>query len=222
VSYRSVKRVLQVSLFVVAAAIARPSTAAAQGPPPPITGFVVDVRGTLPQFDQTQQLADSRGLIEADLPGSGFGLDVGATFYPFKWKAITFGLGGQVTYGRSHSKAGVDSTGQITRAVTERFVYAAPQISFNFGDGNGWSYVSGGIGPAQHSVIPDGSDPLPEDSERLRTINYGGGARWFLTPHVAFHFDVRFYAINVGTPFEGRPASPRSTLLILGAGFTIR
>ena len=38
-------------------------------------------------------------------------------------------------------------------------------------------------------------------SARLKTINYGGGARWFAKAHVAFSFDVRFYAINPGPAF---------------------
>ena len=41
----------------------------------------------------------------------------------------------------------------------------------------------------------------PPDDEPLNTINYGGGARWFIKPHVAFSFDVRFYAINPGLAF---------------------
>jgi hypothetical protein len=182
----------------------------------------VDVRGTIPRFDSNQQLADSRGLQLQELPGSGFGLDTDAQFYLYRWRAITFGLGGQFTFGRSHSSAETLTTGETTRAVTERFTSFAPQLSFNFGDGDGWSYLSGGIGPSKWSIIPDGADPLPEDEEKLKTINYGGGARWFLSPHVAFHVDVRFYAINVGTPFSGRPSSPRTTMLILGAGFAFR
>ena len=27
-------------------------------------------------------------------------------------------------------------------------------------------------------------------------LNYGGGARWFNSPHLAFTFDIRFYAIS--------------------------
>jgi len=32
----------------------------------------------------------------------------------------------------------------------------------------------------------------------VRTFNYGGGARWFAKPHLAFHVDVRLHAIDPG------------------------
>ena len=74
----------------------------------------------------------------------------------------------------------------------------------------------------QLEIVPDGSPPLPVDEERLKTINYGGGARWFAKRHLAFTFDVRFYAINPGTPAFGFPSSPRTTLLVIGAGASVR
>ena len=41
-------------------------------------------------------------------------------------------------------------------------------------------------------------EELPqENGDAVRTLNYGGGARWFLNKHVAFTFDVRFYSIGV-------------------------
>src|SRR5262249_50158553 len=167
------------------------------------------------------QLAQSRGVSEFELPGGGFGVDADAQYYFFRWKAVTFGVGGQVTLARSHS-AETSVGGVVERAVTERFTSIAPQISFNFGTGNGWSYISGGIGASKWFIVPDGYDPLPADEERLKTINYGGGARWFVKRHLAFHFDVRFYAIDPGTPAFGFPGSPRTTLMIAGAGISLK
>ena len=95
--------------------------------------------------------------------------------------------------------------------MTERYSTLAPQLSFNFGSGNGWSYISGGIGRSIWSIVPDGLDPLPADQERLKTINYGGGARWFIKNHLAFSFDVRFYATSPSESFEFLPGSPRTT-----------
>ena len=41
--------------------------------------------------------------------------------------------------------------------------------------------------------------------------------------HLAFSFDVRFNAINPGTPFfAGALGSPRTTLLVIGAGVSVR
>ncbi|OFV93942.1 MAG: hypothetical protein A3H95_07685 [Acidobacteria bacterium RIFCSPLOWO2_02_FULL_64_15] len=124
---------------------------------------------------------------------------------------------------RAH-RTPVASSGQTTilAPVTERFASIAPQLSFNFGTGDGWSYLSGGIATSTWSVVPDGASPAPSDEERLKTINYGGGARWFAKPHLAFSFDVRFYAIDPGTPSGSRPASPRTTMVVVGAGISVK
>jgi hypothetical protein len=192
---------------------------AAQQTPPRIGPFVVDLRGTFPAFPSDAQLAQSRGLTTADLPGTGLGIDVGAHLYLFKWRGITFGVGGELMTGRAHSTAAASG---LARAVTERFTTISPQISFNFGKGTGWSYLSGGIGPANWSIVPDGATERLADQEQLKTLNYGGGARWFARRHLAFTFDVRFYAISPGTPQFGFPGSPHTTLLVIGAGISLR
>ena len=94
----------------------------------------------------------------------------------------------------------------------------SPQISFNFGTGNGWSYITGGIGPSTWSLVPDGSTPLAIDDTRLQTVNYGGGARWFAKRHVAFTVDLRFYDIAAGVAEAGFPAHPLTRFLVIGAG----
>ena len=104
----------------------------------------------------------------------------------FTWKAVTFWIGGQLTLAQAHSSAQTVDSQAVARAVTERLTSVTPQISFNFGTGDGWSYISGGIGPTIWSVVPEGRAALPPDEERLQTINYGGGARWFVKPHLAF------------------------------------
>jgi hypothetical protein len=108
------------------------------------------------------------------------------------------------------------------RTVTERLTYLGPQISFNFGTGAGWSYLSGGIAASTWSLVPDGQAPLPPDEERLQTIDYGGGARWFAKPHLAFSLDVRFYAVNPSTPIPGLPGGPRNTFFVFGAGISLK
>jgi hypothetical protein len=149
-------------------------------------------------------------------------MDVGAHVYLLKWKAITFGLGGQATLARASSSPTTPSGRAPLRPVTERFTSLAPQLSFNFGTGDGWSYISGGIGRASWSIVPDGAEQGEADRERLKTINYGGGARWFIKQHLAFTFDVRFYAVDPGTPVLGRTGSPRTTMLFMGAGVSVR
>lgn len=201
--------------------LARP--VAAQDPPPKIGPFILDVHGTAPRFpSDDQELADSRGLLLRELPGSGLGLHAGAHVYPLRWKAVTFGLGADLTIARARLKPPQLSADVFGRAVTERFTHVAPQLSFNFGDGDGWSYISGGIGASTWSVVPDGQLATDTDTERLKTINYGGGARWFIKHHLAFSFDLRFYAIDPSTPLPGFPSSPRTTLVIVGAGVSVK
>jgi hypothetical protein len=194
---------------------------AAQEPPPRIGPIVFDLHGALPRFpDEDPALAASRGLSVTELPGSGLGAQAGAHVYFFRWRAITFGFGGEIVVARSKQTPPAAAKG--LRAVTEEFRSLGSQLSFNFGSGNGWSYLSGGLGRSNWSVVPDKVPRLFVDDEVLKTVNYGGGARWFIRSHLAFSFDVRFYALNPGTPSAGNPASPRTTLLSIGAGISLR
>lgn len=210
------------ALLIVAVLLAGSATASAQPPVPRIGPFVIDLHGIVPLFPKdSAQLADSRGLVLAELPGRGFGGTVGAHVYLLKWRAITFGIGGEVAVARAHQQPDASLEAGL-RPVTERFVTAAPQLSFNFGGARGWSYLSGGIGQSLWSVHPDDAPELLADQERLRTINYGGGARWFAKKHLAFSLDVRFYAIDPGSSFGGFPGSPRTTLVSIGAGISVK
>ena len=173
-------------------------------------------------FADTPELAASRGLSETELPGAGLGIDLGAHLYLFTWKAVTVGVGGQATLGRSTFSPPEANGVAVGRAVTQTFKSIAPQLSLNFGNGDGWSYLSAGLGPAVRSIVPDGQEPTTADTARVRTLNYGGGARWFARPHLAFTFDVRFYAMDPGLPAGGRPGSPRTTFVVLGAGVSVK
>ena len=201
----------------------------AQDAPPRIGPFVVDLHGTIPRFPTDDQLlAQSRGMALAELPGSGLGLQVGVHLYLLRWRAVTFGVGGELAASRARQTpaalpaeaiaAGI----QPVRPAEERFTSIAPQLSFNFGTGHGWSYISGGLGQSVWSIVPEGQEDYPPDTDRLKTINYGGGARWFAKSHVAFSFDVRFYAINPGSAAYRFTQSPRTTLLVIGAGVSVK
>jgi len=211
-----VARVALIVLVVLAYGVSASAQAA-----PRIGPFVLDIQGTIPLFpNDSVQLAASRDVSLGELPGAGIGIHVAAYVYPLKWRAITFGIGGDVAAARSRQQP--SELAPTLRPVTERFLSAAPQLSFNFGNGNGWSYLSGGLGRSIWSVHPEGEEPGVADTERLRTINYGGGARWFAKKHLAFSLDVRFYAIDPGTPVLSRPGGPRTTLMAVGAGVSIK
>ena len=196
----------------------------AQDAPPRIGPFVVDLHGVVPKFGNDPQLAASRGLSQAELPGPGLGLSAAVHFYLPKIAGVTVGLGGEAIIARSGASppdSGV-GTGPTLRAVTETFKELSPQLSLNFGHGRGWSYLSVGIGRSLWSIVPEGQAPFPVDEEPIRTINYGGGARWFVKKHLAFSLDVRLYEIDGGTPSFGFDGSPRTLLLVIGAGISAK
>jgi len=209
-----------VSLVLVLSVSAIP--ARAQEPPPPIPLFVVDVQGNVPRFPQDPILAHSRDISLTELPGAGLGGQLGVHVYFFRFKAMTVGVGGQTIVARAKQTPPTDVQNQI-KAVTEKFRSLSGQISLNFGSGTGWSYLSGGIGRTNWSIVPEGRKLLPGDEEVLKTINYGGGARWFAKSHLAFSFDVRLYAINPGVAsLPGHIGSPRTTFMVIGAGVSLK
>lgn len=208
----------------------------AQDPPPPLPWVVVDLHGTIPRFPSDDaQLADSRGLNLAELPGSGLGAQLGLQLYPLHTHLVTLGLGGEVTIGRARQTPAAGATVKLAngavvplRAAEERITSVSPQLSLNFGNGSGWSYLSAGLGWTTWSIAPADLVDYPPNSDKLKTLNYGGGGRWFIKPHVAFSFDVRFYAINPGAAAINPgttnifPGTPRTTLLIIGAGISLK
>src|SRR5436190_6135730 len=195
--------------------------ASAQDPPPPLPRVVVDLHGLIPIFpNDAAQLADSRGLMVSELPGAGFGGRAGAHVYLLKIKAMTVGVGGEAVLGTSSSAPAEGTTGLV--AMDERLRTASGQVSVNFGSGQGWSYLSGGIGRSQWSLHPAGTAETSADTESLPTANYGGGARWFVKKHLAFSLDVRIYEIQPGSAIGPRPGSPRTRLLVVGAGISVK
>lgn len=217
-------RLFVAGLIVVIAPLARP--AFAQDPPPPIPWVVVDLHGTVPRFPSDDPLlALSRGMTVAELPGSGLGVQASVHVYPLRLRAVTFGLGGELAIGRARqtplTTATTTTTASSVRPSEEQFTSLAPQLSLNFGNGSGWSYLSVGLGQVTWSLAPEGLINYPPNEDKLKTLNYGGGARWFIKPHLAFSFDVRLYAMNPGSK-DLYPPTPRTTLLIIGAGMSMK
>jgi len=216
-------RVLAFALVLVLASF--PHRALAQDPPPPIPWVVVDLHASIPRFpSEDPQLAESRDMVLAELPGSGLGAQIGVHIYPLRTRVVTIGLGGELAIGRARSApvANATATGATPlRAAEERITSLSPQLSLKFGNGSGWSYLSAGLGTTTWYLATDDLGEYPPNSDRLKTLNYGGGGRWFIKPHLAFSFDVRFYAINPGFAYIF-PATPRTTLLIIGAGISVK
>src|ERR1700733_11228566 len=112
----------------------------AQDAPPPIGPFIIDLRATFPMFPSNDGgLASSRGqgpdgppgttLMADQLPGRGYGVAVGAHVYPFKWRYITFGIGGEIMTSRACQAAQVSSasgSNVFYPGVTSHFTSLAP------------------------------------------------------------------------------------------------
>lgn len=202
-----------------------PLPAAAQDVPAeklPIGRYVVDARATLPKFKDEAGVAEAIGVSTLNLPGRGLGVALGAHWYPIRAGFITFGVGGEfVKAGRSKTLNTGTEEKPVNVTVNTRLSMLAPQISFNFGARNGYSYISGGIGKANYTS-ERADKPLPDPESGSKTINYGGGARWFTSKHLAFAFDIRFYAVNPQLPTATRPGFPRMTITSLSAGISVR
>jgi len=151
-------RAFAASLAVVFVALSVP--AFAQDPPPPIPWVVVDLHGTIPRFPtDSQELVDSRNLKSlAQLPGTGLGLQIGLHIYPVHTRFVTVGLGGELAIGRSRQTppaGALGSDGNQLLPAEERITSLSPQLSLNFGNGSGWSYLSGGLGQTTWFLAAD-------------------------------------------------------------------
>jgi hypothetical protein len=204
-----------VILFLMIAA-----TPAAAQDPGRIGPFVVDIRGSFVSVGQDPLLAANRGLGPAQLAGSGIGLDIGGHVYLFRWRSITFGVGASALFMSTSRTPGQDDPDPDGPTVDTRFRALSPQLSFNFGDGDGWSYLSGGIGTSRLSVFIEQETEPPQ--RRAGTLNYGGGARWFARPGLAFSFDLRLFAISPLEQTDTEPGSPRMTRVALSVGVSIK
>jgi hypothetical protein len=188
-----------------------------------IPRVVADAHGSFANFGQSETLAKLRGVTTQDLPSRGLGLNVGGHWYPFKWKTVTFGLGASLHLsGPSHTTDLPEGTTGTPTAVETSFRAFAPQLSFNFTGINAFSYLSGGIAPSRMRMVTTTAGGTSEVTSSIKTINYGGGVRWFTRPHLAYSFDVRFYALAPAWDEGDQMLFPRRTLLVISAGVSFR
>lgn len=207
----------------VTPAAAQPSAIAEESAPP--GPLAVDVRGALARYGRNLELATLRGLGPEQLPGGGLGLDLGAHWYPLRTRRLTIGLGASVlvSAGERRPPPADEDRRPMGPVVATSFRAFAPQLSLNFGHDRGWSYLSGGMGSsALVLTVNEGSGSKRPPVRRARTLNYGGGARWFTRPHLAFTFDVRFYAISPLAEEGPAPAQPRMTFMAVSVGVAIK
>ena len=209
-----VRRVLTFGVTILL--LAGGSGPASAQDPGPIGPYVVDARGSFVSVGQVTELATNRGLHPGQLSAWGLGLDVGAHVYVFKWRGITFGLGASALFAAPSKTLENDEQGSYGPTVKTRFTAVSPQLSFNFGDGDGWSYLSGGLGTSRMTVYED--QPTLPEQRSAGTLNYGGGARWFVRPGLALSLDIRIFAISPLAATDTKPGSPRMTRMAFNIG----
>jgi hypothetical protein len=202
-------------LFLLAAAVAGAQETRPVGP------FVVDARGSYARYGQQEDVAFSVGLPPEWLPETGLGIDLGAHVYPFSLGAARVGFGANLHWSNGKDTPTNAAGVPISDPVEVKFVTFAPQLSLNFGKHDGWSYISAGIGVSTRRYQIVGTPLFDDGSTRIPTLNFGGGARWFMKKHLAFSLDLRFYTIR---PQETSTRTPlgRTRLIVLNAGVSFR
>ena len=200
-----------------------PTAAGAQTGPQPIPRFAADVRVAIPRFKADPIVTTPLGVTVDDLPTRGLGVVAGAHLYLLRTRAVTFGFGAEILRSRARrTRPAAEEGGQEGPTVETRLSALSPQLSFNFGHREGWSYISGGLGSATLVTEIDVERTATAESPSSKTINYGGGARWFTGRHVAVSLDLRFYAVSPRTATATTPGYPRMTVMVFSGGIGFR
>lgn len=212
-------------IVVAAILLSCPAPVAAQEEQP-IAPFVVDVRGIFAHHKQQPSVATDLGVAPGNIPTRSIGLSAGLHWYPWHVGKITFGLGGHLLSARGSRMLETDTSSTSSAntspspTVQRTFRAIAPDLSFNFGHRNGWSYISGGIGRSL-LFLERTDNPLAERIGR-KTLHYGAGARWFTNRHIAVSLDLRWYAVSQQPATETTIEQPHTTFLVLSGGIGLR
>ena len=195
----------------------------------PLPRAVADVRAS--SAGLTTGLGWTPTVPEGTLiPGRGLGLEAGAHVYVARFRFGALGLGSTflMARGKAAPPEPVSSSTTVTAlpGIRTRLTSLVPQVSLNFGRRLGWSYLSGGLGRTRvtSEVVEPlaGTTPAPSESPWVRTINYGGGARWFINDHVGVGFDLRWHKLSVVPRTGTHPGAPRASLVTAGVGLVLK
>ncbi len=180
---------------------------------------VVDARGVFARLGQDATTATGLSTTALNLPATGLGAVGGAHVYLWRGQSMAFGVGGEAIIARARREL-TDSTGKPTGTVINRRLRGVSgQLSLNFGHRDGWSYLTAGIGPTSFESYLGGASP---DGLREASLNFGGGARWFNWPHLAFTADMRFYATKPSLATANTAARVRKNLVVFSGGIAIK
>lgn len=201
------------------------ATPAAAQEKEPIGPFVLDLRGAFARHKAEPSVATDLRVTPANLPTRTLGIVAGVHLYPLRGRRVTLGVGGTMVMtrgARSLETEPADGAPPVTSPnVRRRFTTLSPEVSLNFGHRNGWSYISGGMFGRSKLYLEREDAPMADPPYR-KTLNYGGGARWFTTERIAFSVDFRWFSVAEQLASAGRIAQPRTTLLVLSGGISIK
>jgi hypothetical protein len=218
------KRVMMIAIVGGLAGLLQTGAALAQQEDP-IAPFVIDVRGAFISLDASGS-AVPLGLDKAQLPSNGLGLELGAHVYPLRGRVVSLGVGASLLFVRAKKAPEVaedEEPDPDDPTVRTRIKGFTPQVSLNFGSRRGYSYVSAGIGTMTRAIDATEGVMLEEvtGDTRARTLNYGGGARWFVNSRLAFSFDMRFYRIAAQDATTSSVSLPQQRLFMGSVGISI-
>jgi hypothetical protein len=220
------------ALVFVAALLASANTSLAQQKEP-IGRVVADLRAAsigLPTAVGWTPVVTTGTIV----PSRGLGIDAGVHIYPVRFRRVSLGIGAAWVTARATSAppAPTTTTGSTASPtttfpeVTTKISGMVPQLSLNFGHSMGWSYVSAGLGRSRVESEAAATSTLsafvPRDSGWVKTLNYGGGARWFITDHIGVGFDLRWHKLSIVPASNTHPGAPRASLLVAGGGIVFK
>jgi hypothetical protein len=196
--------------------------------------YVIDIRAPMSGLPSTSAF---HPVLPADtlVPKRGFGVAVGGHLYPASLGVARIGVGVEVlrVRGTASTPAATTTPATISTSVLSArdqidvvttMTIVAPQVSFNFGTREGWSYLSGGYGAGRVGTTGSGTAVAPltgpatvvRDAGRAAAINYGGGARWFIRGRLAVGFDLRFHR------FAALGTRPSTKFVAASVGLSVR
>lgn len=197
----------------------------------PLPLFAVDVHGAsvgLPTADGWIPVVSG----DTEVPSRGWEVAGGATVYPLHLGIVTLGFGASLSTAKGTGESltmttgsGSNATTRVTPVVRTQVINLLPQVSINFGHRPGWSYLSAGLGRTKVSSSADAAGATPQaivpDSWN-QAINFGGGARWFMKPHLGASFDVRFVKLGSRGATGLLPSARRTQMITISAGISIQ
>jgi hypothetical protein len=218
--------------WLAAAILAGFAAASDAQPREPIGWFVADVRAASAGLPVGEGWTP--GVAEGtQVPARTLGFEFGAHVQFVRFRVGALGIGATWLTARGTASPPEPAEGTvippdaIDPTVTTRLTSLSPQLSLNFGHALGWSYISAGLGRTRVQGEAEGapgstSRYAPVDSDWVTTLNFGGGARWFVNDRVGVGFDLRWRRLRPVAATATRPGAAGESTLSIAAGLSVK